>query len=103
MRLKCALFHKSAQTTGLKSYTLTFPRTLRLHYFRPFHCFVLEALMKSSRGLLFAQRLNELNSQLSQLEELRAQIKEAERRASGAPTLRSTPNNPKSREDRYLS
>jgi DNA repair exonuclease SbcCD ATPase subunit len=45
--------------------------------------------MKSSRGLLFAQRLNELNSQLSQLEELRAQIKEAEQRVSGAPTLRS--------------
>ncbi|WP_247531449.1 hypothetical protein, partial [Bradyrhizobium sp. 162] len=68
-----------------------------------FRSFALEALMKSSRGLLFAQRLNELSSQLSQLEELRAQIKEAERRVSSAPTVRSTPKNPKSREDRYLS
>lgn len=47
--------------------------------------------MKSSRGLLFAQRLNELNSRLSELEELRERIKEAERRACGAPSLQSTP------------
>jgi hypothetical protein len=53
--------------------------------------FVLEAFVKNSPRLLFAQRLNELHSQLSEFEVLRARIKEAERRASGAPTRRSTP------------
>ncbi|WP_247442557.1 hypothetical protein [Bradyrhizobium sp. CW7] len=59
--------------------------------------------MKDFPDLLFSQRLNELNSQFAELEELRARIDEAERRACGAPTLRSTLKIPQPRANRYLA
>ena len=37
--------------------------------------------MRSTRGILFAQRLNELTSQLSELKVLRDRVENAERRA----------------------
>lgn len=40
--------------------------------------------MRKSRGIPFAQRLNELVTQLSELEDLRGQVAEAERRARRA-------------------
>jgi hypothetical protein len=57
---------------------------------RLFSGFVSETFMKNFPDL-FAQRLNELNSQIAELEELRARIEQAERRASGVRTPRSTP------------
>ena len=89
--LKCAIVHKSAQKAGLKFRYLQFTACLRLVLSdfstkRFFSGFVLEALMKNFPGLLFARRLNELNSQLTELKELRARVEAAERRASGVPT-----------------
>jgi hypothetical protein len=46
--------------------------------------------MRSSRAILYAQRLSELTSQLSELEDIRGLVDEAERRARGAPPLRLT-------------
>jgi hypothetical protein len=45
--------------------------------------------MRSSRAILYAQRLSELTSQLSELEYLRGLVEEAER-ARGVPPLRLT-------------
>jgi hypothetical protein len=46
--------------------------------------------MRSSRAILYAQRLSELTSQLSELEYLRSLVDAAERRARGARPLRLT-------------
>jgi hypothetical protein len=46
--------------------------------------------MRGSRAILYAQRLSELTSQLSELEDLRNVVEEAERRAHGVPPLRLT-------------
>src|SRR4051794_11988889 len=43
--------------------------------------------MRSSRAILCAQRLSELISQLSELEDLRGLVEEAERSARGVPPL----------------
>lgn len=43
--------------------------------------------MRSSRSMLYAQRLSELGSQLSELEDLRGLVEKAERNASGSPAL----------------
>lgn len=45
--------------------------------------------MQKTRAVLLARRLNELSTSLSELEDLRAQIEEAERRAHGRPRLRA--------------
>lgn len=45
--------------------------------------------MRSSRAILYLQRLGELASQLSELEDLRSLVEDAERVAGGAPALRS--------------
>lgn len=45
--------------------------------------------MRSSRAILYLQRLGELASQLSELEDLRSLVEDAERVARGAPALRS--------------
>lgn len=58
---------------------------------RPDSAFVLwRTFMRSSRAMLYAQRLSELSSQLSDLEDLRDLVEDAERSARGAPALRST-------------
>jgi len=44
--------------------------------------------MRSSRAILYLQRLGELASQLSELEDLRSLVEDAERDARGAPALR---------------
>jgi len=44
--------------------------------------------MRSSRAILYLQRLGELASQLSELEDLRSRVEDAERVARGAPALR---------------
>jgi hypothetical protein len=46
--------------------------------------------MRSSRAILYAQRLSALTSQLSELEYLRDVVEEAERSARGVPPLRLT-------------
>lgn len=56
--------------------------------------------MRKSRFFFFAQRLNELASQLSELADLRVRVERAERRAHHAPSLRST--RPASRRLRSL-
>lgn len=45
--------------------------------------------MRSSRAMLYLQRLGELASQLSELEDLRDLVENAERSARGATSLRS--------------
>lgn len=45
--------------------------------------------MRSSRAMLYRQQLGELASQLSELEDLRSLVEDAERVARGAPALRS--------------
>jgi hypothetical protein len=60
-------------------------------YFFPILFFVLRrTFMRSSRAILYAQRLSELTSQLSELEYLRGLVEEAERSARGVPPLRLT-------------
>ena len=44
--------------------------------------------MRSSRAMLYLQRLDDLASQLSELEDLRDLVEHAERAARGAPALR---------------
>ena len=44
--------------------------------------------MRGSRAILYAERLSELTSQLSELEDLRDLVQEAERSARGVPPLR---------------
>ena len=46
--------------------------------------------MRSFRAMLYAQRLSELCSQLSDLEDLRGLVEDAERSARSAPGLRLT-------------
>jgi hypothetical protein len=46
--------------------------------------------MRSSRAILYAERLSELTSQLSELADLRDLVEEAERSARGVPPLRLT-------------
>jgi hypothetical protein len=46
--------------------------------------------MRGSRAILYAERLSELTSQLSELEDLRNLVEEAERTACGVPPLRLT-------------
>jgi hypothetical protein len=46
--------------------------------------------MRSSRAILYAQRLSELTSQLSELEYIRGLVEEAERSARSVPPLRLT-------------
>jgi hypothetical protein len=61
--------------------------------------------MRDSRAMLYAQRLNDISSQLSELEYLRGLVEEAERRARGAPPLRLTRSGSRhlrSREPRAL-
>jgi hypothetical protein len=48
--------------------------------------------MQSYRSILLVQRLNDLVCQLSELEDLRLKVKEAERSASAVPALRSPPS-----------
>ena len=56
--------------------------------------------MQGYRSFLLAQRLNDLSSQLADLEDLRHKVEEAERRASAVPALQvptttqSTPRKP---------
>lgn len=45
--------------------------------------------MRSSRAMLYLQRLGELASRLSELEDLRGLVEDAERSARGASALRS--------------
>jgi len=45
--------------------------------------------MRSSRAMLYLQRLDDLASQLSELEDLRDLVEYAERAAVGAPAFRS--------------
>lgn len=45
--------------------------------------------MRSTRAILYLQRLGELAFQLSELEDLRNLVEDAERVARGAPALRS--------------
>jgi hypothetical protein len=62
--------------------------------------------MRDSRAMLYAQRLSDISSQLSELEYLRGLVEEAERRARGAPPLRLTRSGSRhlrSREPRALS
>lgn len=47
--------------------------------------------MKESCAILFAQRLNDLSSRLSELEDLRLRVEEAERRARAGHRLQSPP------------
>jgi hypothetical protein len=44
--------------------------------------------MRGSRAILYAERLSDLTSQLSELEDLRDLVEEAERSAGGVPPLR---------------
>ena len=46
--------------------------------------------MRGSRAILYAERVSELTSQLSELEDLRDLVEEAERSARGVPPLRLT-------------
>jgi len=46
--------------------------------------------MQDSRTILLVQRLNDLSSQLSDLEDLRLRVEEAERRIGAVPTQPST-------------
>jgi hypothetical protein len=46
--------------------------------------------MRGSRAILYAERLSELTSQLSELEYLRGLVEEAERSAHAVPPLRLT-------------
>jgi len=46
--------------------------------------------MRSSRAILYAQRLSELGSQLTNLEDLRSQVDDAEQSARGASGLQLT-------------
>jgi hypothetical protein len=48
--------------------------------------------MQGNHLILLAQRLNDLSSQLSDLENLRLEVAEAERRASAVPSLQSPPS-----------
>jgi hypothetical protein len=47
-----------------------------------------EDIMRSSRATLYLQRLGEFVSQLTELEDLRSLVEDAERDARGAPALR---------------
>lgn len=46
--------------------------------------------MQDYRSILLVQRLNELVCQLSELEDLRLKVQEAERRTSAVPALQSS-------------
>ena len=48
--------------------------------------------MQGYRSILLVQRLNDLVCQLSELEDLRLKVQEAERRASAVPALQSPPS-----------
>lgn len=48
--------------------------------------------MQGYRSILLVQRLNDLFSQLSDLEDLRHRVQEAERRVSSVPALQSPPS-----------
>jgi len=57
--------------------------------------------MRSSRAILYLQRLDELASQLSELEDLRSLVEDAER-ARGAPALRTRRHAPRRLQRRDL-
>ena len=60
--------------------------------------------MRSSRAMLYAERLSNLTSQLVKLEDLRRLVEGAERRARGAPPSRLTrPAPSRSREPKAMS
>ena len=46
--------------------------------------------MRGSRAILYVEQLSELTSQLSELEDLRGLVEEAERSARGVPPIRLT-------------
>lgn len=48
--------------------------------------------MQGNHLILLAQRLNDLSSQLSDLENLRLEVAEAERRAAAVTSLQSPPS-----------
>lgn len=55
-------------------------------------CRLRRALMQAYSSILLVQRLNDLVCQLSELEDLRLKVQEAERRASAVPALQSPPS-----------
>ncbi|OSI60581.1 hypothetical protein BSZ21_34465 [Bradyrhizobium canariense] len=55
-------------------------------------CRLRRALMQGYSSILLVQRLNDLVCQLSELEDLRLKVQEAERRASAVPALQSPPS-----------
>lgn len=62
--------------------------------------------MRSSRSMLYAQRLSKLSSELAELEDLRGLVEKAERKVRGPHALCSAPHasqHLRSREPRALS